>query len=121
MALTRLAIWKIHNGGILCLHTLGAQIVISEIARDAAVAAKHGKCSHCALREFRLHPTGAGEELAFIRILQNAGVIAEVEDRCDMFLWWWNGEKGRTVREPGGGEWVIEANALNQQIASFTP
>jgi hypothetical protein len=31
---------------------------------------------------------GAPEECAFIRILDDAGVINEIEDSCDMYLWW---------------------------------
>jgi hypothetical protein len=31
----------------------------------------------------------AGEEVCFIRILHELGVLGEVEDKCDMFLWWW--------------------------------
>jgi hypothetical protein len=31
----------------------------------------------------------AGEEVCFVRILQELGVLSEVDDQCDMFLWWW--------------------------------
>jgi hypothetical protein len=65
---------------------------LSKLHAAAIVSYLSGRSEDEMCQKQRYQCDGASEECCFIRVLQEVGLMSEVQDSCDMFLWWRDNE-----------------------------
>jgi hypothetical protein len=72
-------------------------------------------------RKQRIQCKGAPDECCFVRILQETGVLNEVEDRCDMFIWW-RDDEFKLTQQTSANTCITELGVVSSDadIGDFT-
>jgi hypothetical protein len=82
-----------------------AEIIVSHLINPDNSFSASRRDNIC--RRQRVECRGAPDECCLVRILQEAGVLGEVEDNCDMFLWW-RDDDGKLTQQKSADTCITE-------------